>query len=244
MRSLGMRCHSRQAMNSPGIVVQVLQQVRERLARRLLHREHLDERGRRPAGGRGGTRRPSRRRSSPGACRACSARGVDHGRRRSSRARGRTGTPRRFARRVGPKSAIWTSKASALWCSVPMARSSSASSSCSARRSTATRGAPRAGARQTPLKPRAAPARRAAPRRAAPGTARARTGRRGGRSDRPCGAESPRARPAAAQACGDERADRPLDEVLVDAAVLVQQPQRRPRSGARWPGAAACVSPS
>ena len=57
-------------MNSPGIAYEVLQQVRERLARRLLHRQHLDDAVDRPAGGRDGTRRPSPRRSSRDACRS------------------------------------------------------------------------------------------------------------------------------------------------------------------------------
>ena len=43
IRSLGMRCHSRHAMNSPGISYRSCEQVRERLARRLLHRQHLDD---------------------------------------------------------------------------------------------------------------------------------------------------------------------------------------------------------
>ena len=43
-RSAGSRCHSRQATNSPGSVSRSAEHVRERLRRRLLHRQHLDAR--------------------------------------------------------------------------------------------------------------------------------------------------------------------------------------------------------
>ena len=119
-------------MNSPGSATRSPSMCANVWPGRLLHREHLDRLlpDDQPVAVAldGGVRdevvqvrvvgQRRRRRSSPG---------------RSSPVGGRTGRPRTCPERRSPQSASWTSTALALWCSVPMARSSSLSSSAQVR---------------------------------------------------------------------------------------------------------------
>ena len=129
-RSLGHPLPLQARDELPGQGHEVAEHVRECLAWRLLHRQHLDRLIARRSGGRGGTRWRSPRRSSRGACRrpatkpAATAVVVVHQSAEEPEGLGLAQTRRR------PHVGELHLEALALWCSVPMARSSSALEQC------------------------------------------------------------------------------------------------------------------